>query len=169
MENRISSLKDLFVDQVADLFSAENQLISALPRVANACTNADLREGILEHLEQTRGHAERCKEVFQIIGIPVQAKNCKAMQGLIAETDEMLMQGGSGAVMDAGIIACCQRVEHYEIAGYGCAVEFAKLLDYDDAADLLNKTLDEEADTDKKLNKLATKEINKEALEVATA
>jgi ferritin-like metal-binding protein YciE len=161
--SNLNSLQDLFIDEIKDLYSAEKQLIAALPKMAKGATNEELKNGILEHLEQTKGHVARLEQVFEIIGEKAQPKTCKAMQGLVEEGSEVLEEKGSPAVLDAAIIACAQRVEHYEIAAYGCVKTYAKLLGYDDAEQLLNETLQEEGETDEKLTKLS-KSINKEAL-----
>jgi ferritin-like metal-binding protein YciE len=158
--SNLNSLQDLFIDEIKDLYSAEKQLIAALPKMAKSATNPELKSGILEHLEQTKGHVARLEQVFEIIGEKAQPKTCKAMQGLVEEGSEVLEEKGSSAVLDAAIIACAQRVEHYEIAAYGCVKTYAKLLGYDDAEKLLNETLNEEAETDEKLTKLS-KAINR--------
>jgi ferritin-like metal-binding protein YciE len=137
-------------------------LIKALPKMAKAATAEDLKQGFLDHLELTKGHAERLEQVFEMLGQKPKAKTCKAMEGLIEEGKELLEEDVDPDVLDAGLIAAAQRVEHYEIAGYGCVRTYAELLGEHDAMELLQQTLDEEAATDKKLTKLSER-INVEA------
>ncbi|MDB5293419.1 MAG: hypothetical protein JWL69_4660 [Phycisphaerales bacterium] len=160
---QLHELKDLYVDQLRDLFSAENQIIKALPKMAKAASNEQLAQSFQEHLEQTRGHVDRLKQVFDQLGKKPTGKVCKAMQGLIEEAKETMDESEDPEVMDAGLIASAQRVEHYEIAGYGTVRSFAKLLGDDAAARLLQQTLNEEGETDKKLSRLAETTINVEA------
>jgi ferritin-like metal-binding protein YciE len=159
---KMASLKELFLEELKDLYSAEKQLIKALPKMAKAATAEDLQQGFLDHLEQTKGHAERLERVFELLDEKPRAKKCKAMEGLIEEGKELMAEDAEPEVMDAGLIAAAQRVEHYEIAGYGCVRTYAELLGETDARDLLQQTLNEEADTDKKLTKLAER-INLDA------
>lgn len=160
----INSLRELYVDHLRDLYDAEKQLIKALPKMAKEATSDELRQGIEEHLEQTRGHAERLEQIFEQLGEKPKAKKCKGMQGVIEEGSEILKEDMEEDTKDAAIIAAAQRVEHYEIAGYGTARTYANLLDENEAADLLQQTLDEEKETDQKLTQLA-EEINVEAAE----
>lgn len=160
----INSLRELYVDQLRDLYDAENQLIKALPKMAKEATSDELRQGIEEHLEQTRGHAERLEQIFEQLGEKPKGKKCKGMQGVIEEGSEVLKEDMEEDTKDAAIIAAAQRVEHYEIAGYGTARTYANLLDENEAAELLEETLDEEKETDQKLTELA-EEINLEAAE----
>lgn len=160
----INSLRELYVDHLRDLYDAENQLIKALPKMAKEATSDELRQGIEEHLEQTRGHAERLEQIFEQLGEKPKGKKCKGMQGVIEEGSEILKEDMEEDTKDAAIIAAAQRVEHYEIAGYGTARTYANLLDENEAADLLQQTLDEEKETDQKLTQLA-EEINVEAAE----
>ena len=156
----LESLNDLFVEQLRDLYDAENQLIKALPKMAEGANSDELRQGFEEHLEQTKGHAQRIEQIFEQLGEKVKGKKCKGMEGLIKEGDETLEEDISDEnVQDAAIIAAAQRVEHYEIAGYGTARTFANLLGEDEAASLLEQTLEEEKETDAKLTELA-EEIN---------
>ena len=143
-------------------YSAEKQLIKALPKMAKAATSEDLQQGFLNHLEQTKGHAERLEQVFELLGMKPKAKTCKAMEGLIDEGKELLEEDADPEVLDAGLIAAAQRVEHYEIAGYGRVRTYAELLGEQEAMELLQQTLDEEAETDKKLTQLSER-INVEA------
>jgi len=159
----LDSLHDLYVNELKDLYNAETQLVKALPKMAKAASNPDLKAAIEEHLEVTRGQVERLERVFEGLGVSPKGKKCKAMEGLIEEGKEVMEEDGEDAVIDAALIAAAQRVEHYEIAGYGCARTFAKLLGYDKAAQLLQETLDEEGEADKKLTELAETGINVEA------
>ncbi|MDB5292320.1 MAG: ferritin-like protein [Phycisphaerales bacterium] len=160
---QLHDLQDLYVDQLRDLYSAENQLVKALPKMVKAASNEQLSESFEQHLEQTRGHVDRLKQVFDKLGKKPTGKVCKAMQGLIEEAKETMEEDADPEVLDAGLIAAAQRVEHYEIAGYGTVRSFAKLLGDNAAARLLQQTLDEEGETDKKLSRLAETTINVEA------
>ncbi|HKW19099.1 MAG TPA: ferritin-like domain-containing protein [Terriglobales bacterium] len=151
----IESLNDLFIDHLRDLYDAENQLIKALPKMAEAANSDELREGIEEHLQQTKGHAQRLEEIFESLGEKAKAKKCKGMEGVIKEGSEVLDEDMDADVKDAAIIAAAQRVEHYEIAGYGTARTYASLLGEREAASLLEQTLDEEKETDAKLTELS--------------
>ena len=153
---RFGSLQDVLVDQVADLRSAEQQLIQALPKMASAAHSDELREAFQHHLEETRGHLQRLEDVIPMLGAAVPNETCEAMKGLIAEGEQIVQAQGDPVAKDAALIAVAQRVEHYEIAAYGTARTLAKELDLDDAAELLDQTLDEEANADKLLTKLAT-------------
>lgn len=160
---QMESLQDLLVDQLKDLYNAENQLIKALPKMAKAATNAQLQQAFTTHLEETRGHVDRLEKVFEVLGESAKGKTCKAMKGLIEEGKEMMEEDAEPEVMDAGLIAAAQRIEHYEIAGYGCVRTYAQMLGNDQAAQLLQQTLEEEGLTDKKLTDLAESVINLEA------
>lgn len=164
---QMEDLRDLYVDQLRDLYNAENQLIKALPKMAKAASNERLAQSFLDHLEETRGHAERLKEIFKELGEKPTGKVCKAMEGLIEEGDEARHEDSDPEVMDASLIAAAQRVEHYEMAGYGTVRAFAKLLGETGAAKLLQQTLNEEGACDKKLTKLAESTINLEASKMA--
>ena len=160
-ENR---LKHLYIEELKDLYSAENQLVKALPKMAKASTSKDLNAGFEEHLDQTKEHVARLEKIFKGLGESPKGKQCKGMQGLVEEGSEMIEEDPAPEELDAGLISAAQRVEHYEIAGYGCVCTYAELLGEDDALSLLKKTLEEEKETDKKLTKLA-KRINIEAAE----
>jgi len=160
----INSLRELYVEQLRDLYDAENQLIKALPKMAKSSSSDELRQSIEEHLEQTRGQAERLEQIFEQLGEKPKGKKCKAMQGLIDEGKETLEEDMEEDTKDAAIIAAAQRVEHYEISGYGTARTYANLLGESEAAELLEETLNEEKETDQKLTQLA-EEINVEAAE----
>jgi ferritin-like metal-binding protein YciE len=156
LDMQLNSIQDVYANQLGDLRSAESQLIEALPKMANAASDAGLKQAFAEHLQQTREHRDRLERI--IAGAPTTVPNevCKGMEGLIAEGDEVVNATGDPAAKDAALIAAAQRVEHYEIAAYGTARELARQLDESDAADLLDQTLDEESDADKLLTKLAT-------------
>ncbi|HWA96964.1 MAG TPA: ferritin-like domain-containing protein [Pirellulales bacterium] len=162
IEVEFESLRDLYRKELEDLYSAEQQLLKALPMMAEASSSAALRNAFETHLRETQGHVERLDKVFKASGIRPESHTCKAMQGLIAEGQEWMSQDAKPGVKDAGLIAAAQRVEHYEIAGYGCLRTYAQLLGEDQAVDLLQETLDEEGATDKKLTSLA-KKINVQA------
>lgn len=157
-------LKELYIDELKDLYSAETQLLKALPKMAKAASSDELRRGFEEHLEQTRGHVERLEKVFKTLGESPKGKTCKGMQGLIQEGAEVMDEDFEGSLMDAALIGAAQRVEHYEIAAYGTVCAFAKELGESDQAMLLNETLDEEKETDEKLAELA-EQINTQANE----
>lgn len=153
---KLNSLNDVFVEQVEDLYSAEQQLVEALPKIAGAAQSEKLREALQHHLEQTRGHVRRLEQVFGEIGIQPTAQHCKGMEGLLKEGEEIIAADGDPAAKDAALIAAAQRVEHYEIAAYGTARTLADELGFHDAKDILDETLDEESDADKLLTKIAT-------------
>jgi ferritin-like metal-binding protein YciE len=156
MTMKLDTLEDVFVEQIADLYNAEQQLVAALPKMAGAAHSEELRKAFQEHFEQTQGHVRRLQEVIQHSPKTVPQETCKAMQGLIKEGEEIIQAQGDGAAIDAALIAAAQRVEHYEIAGYGTARTLADQLGYDRAEELLDETLDEEANADKVLTKIAT-------------
>lgn len=154
-----NQLKELYVEELKDIYSAENQLVKALPKMAKAATSEDLRAGFEEHLEQTKEHVARLEKIFKALGESPKGKTCKGMQGLITEGSEMIDEDPEPEMLDAGLISAAQRVEHYEIAAYGCVATYAELLGEDDAAELLRTTENEEKETDEKLTELS-KEIN---------
>ena len=155
------TLKTLYIDELKDLLDSENQLIKAIPKMAEASTSPELRAGFEEHLGQTKNHATRLETILTALGEKPKGKKCKGMQGIVAEGDEILGEGFEGALMDSGIISAAQRVEHYEIAAYGCVRDYAKLLGETNAVQSLEQTLAEEKATDKKLTELA-QTINRE-------
>jgi ferritin-like metal-binding protein YciE len=157
-----NQLKELYVEELRDIYNAENQLIKALPKMAKASTSDELRAGFEEHLEQTKGHAQRLEQIFSALGEKPSGKKCKGMEGLIEEGKEMIEDDLDGEAKDAGLISAAQRVEHYEIAAYGCVRTYAKILGEEEAASLLEQTLEEEKETDQKLTELA-ENINLEA------
>jgi ferritin-like metal-binding protein YciE len=152
----LQSLEDVFQHQLDDLMSAEKQLVEALPKMAQAAFHDELRTAFEEHLAETRGHVDRLQEIFGQLGRTASGETCKAMQGLIAEGEEVIRTDGDRAAKDAALIAAAQRVEHYEIAAYGTARSLADALDHSEAKDLLDQTLDEESNADKLLTKIAT-------------
>jgi ferritin-like metal-binding protein YciE len=159
----LDSLRDLLIDELKDLYSAENQLLKALPKMAKAASHEDLKDAFTEHLEVTRGQVTRLDEIFEELEESPKGKKCKAMEGLVEEGSEVIGEDGEDAVKDAALIASAQRVEHYEMAGYGCVRTFASLLGLDDIAAKLQETLDEEREADKSLTELAESIINVEA------
>jgi ferritin-like metal-binding protein YciE len=158
------SLKKLYLDELKDLFSAENQLLKALPKMAKAASSNELRVGFEMHLEQTKGHVQRLEEIFQFLNESPKGKKCVGMEGLVKEGSEVMEEDFDDAVLDAGLIAAARRVEHYEMAAYGAVWEFAKVLGQTKHASLLEKTLAEEKQTDYKLAELS-KQINAHANE----
>jgi len=159
-------LHDLFEDQIKDLYSAENQILKALPKMAKNATNPQLRTAFERHLEETRGHVTRLEQIAAELNVTPKGKKCKGAEGLIEEGKEV-MEEFEDETLDAGLIGAAQRVEHYEIAGYGTARTHAELLGYKKAARLLQQTLDEEERTDKKLTQIAESVVNVEALQGA--
>ena len=160
---KLESLEALFIEELADLRSAEAQLIKALPKMAKAADSAKLKKAFESHLAETKVHAERVDEIIESLEKRVPAKKCKAMEGLIEEGGEIAKTEGEPAVIDAALIAAAQRVEHYEIAAYGCARTFAELLGLKDAVELLDETLDEEKEADTKLTEIAMGLVNLQA------
>jgi ferritin-like metal-binding protein YciE len=161
---KVNTLQKLYTDELRDLYNAENQLLKALPKMAKAASSEDLKEAFEKHLKQTKGHVERLRQVFEELGERPKGKTCQAMKGLIEEGSEILEKDGDDSVIDAGIIVAAQKVEHYEIAGYGSVRTFAQLLGRDRSAQLLQKTLEEESEANELLNKLAEDIVNPEAL-----
>ncbi|MFH5804826.1 ferritin-like domain-containing protein [Alienimonas sp. DA493] len=156
-------LKDLYVDQLQDLYDAEQRLTKALPKMRDAAHSPQLKQAWEAHLKETEGQVNRLEKCFELIDQSPKAKTCEAMKGLITEGDEMIGAKGDPDVKDAALIAAAQRVEHYEIAGYGCLVHFANRLGQHEAARLLQETLDEEGAADKKLTAIAEGSVNKQA------
>jgi ferritin-like metal-binding protein YciE len=165
---KLNTLEVLLAQEIKDLYSAENQLVKALPKMAKAATSPELQEAFQTHLEETKGHAQRLDEIAKLLEITPKGKVCKAMQGLIEEGSEVIEEDGEDSVKDLALIGAAQKVEHYEIAGYGTARALAEALGLDEVAELLQATLDEEGNTDKLLTGLA-EEIVPAALEGATA
>jgi ferritin-like metal-binding protein YciE len=154
-------LKELYIDELKDLYNAENQILKALPKMAKAATSEELRAGFLEHLEQTKGQVQRLETIFEQLGESPKGKKCKGMEGLIEEGSEAMDQW-DGEVLNAALIGAAQRVEHYEMAGYGTVIAFAEILGESEHVFLLNETLEEEKETDEKLTELAG-DINAQA------
>ena len=161
---KLDTLKTLYTNELRDLYNAEGQLLKALPKMAKAASSDELKDAFEKHLEQTKSHVERLEEVFEDIGEKPKGKTCRAMKGLIEEGSEILQEDGEESVIDAGIIVAAQKVEHYEIAGYGSVRTFAQLLGKDRSAELLQTTLEEESEANELLNKLAEDIVNPEAL-----
>src|ERR1035441_491894 len=159
---KVNRLKHLYLEELKDLYSAENQLVKALPKMAKAASSEELRAGFEGHLDQTKEHVVRLEKIFKALGESPNGKKCKGMEGLIKEGGELIEEDPAPEELDAGLISAAQRVEHYEIAGYGCVSTYAKILGEDQAVSLLRQTLEEEKETDKKLTQLAG-QINIEA------
>ncbi len=158
----LNDLADLFHDELRDILSAERQLLEALPKMAQKASSDDLRQAFEKHLEQTRVQVTRVEQAFADTGKSARAKTCEAMKGLIKEASSMMEEKAAAEVMDAALIACAQKVEHYEIATYGTLCTWAKLLGYSDALELLKQNLNEEEETDEALSALA-ETVNSEA------
>ncbi len=159
----MNTLQTLFEDQLADILYAEKQLVKALPKMARAAGHVELKKAITKHLEQTKEHITRIEEAFASIGKKAKVKKCEAILGLLKEGTEIMEEYAGSPAMDAAIICAGQKVEHYEIATYGCLVTWAKLLGHKEAAALLAKTLNEEETTDKGLTVIAESACNAEA------
>ena len=169
---KIDTLQKLYIEELRDLYSAENQLLKALPKMAKGASSEELADAFKKHLEQTETHVERLEEIFEELDESPKGKTCKAMKGLVEEGSEILEEDGEDSVLDAGIIAAAQKVEHYEIASYGTVRTFAKLLGEKKQEELLQTTLDEESEANELLNGLAEEIVNPEALtegELATS
>jgi ferritin-like metal-binding protein YciE len=156
----IKTMNDLFVHQLQDIYYAEKQLVKALPKMADKATDKQLKEGFLTHLEETRVHVQRLEQVFKMQGLAVKAVDCPAIDGIIKEADETAGEVADKAVLDAALINAAQAAEHYEIVRYGSLIAWARQLGRNDCATILQKTLDEEKTTDKKLTSLAEGKIN---------
>jgi len=157
-----TTLKELYIDELKDIFSAESQLTKALPKMAKAATSEELREGFENHLEQTKGHVERLEQIFEMLREKPTGNKCMGMEGLIKEGAGVIGEDFEDSVMDAALISAAQRVEHYEIAAYGTVCAYADLLGEDEQASILRETLEAEKETDQKLTELA-QDINVEA------
>ena len=162
---KLSSLDDLLVHELQDIYNAEGQILKALPKMAKAATNPELKAAFEEHRVQTEGQVHRLEQVFKLLGQPVKGKKCEGMAGLIEEGKKTMEEDAEPAVMDAALIGTAQKVEHYEIASYGCVCTYAEMLGYDEAHELLGLNLDEEESTDQRLTTLAETVINLEAEE----
>jgi ferritin-like metal-binding protein YciE len=161
---KLNSLQKLYIEELRDLYSAENQILKALSKMAKAASSPQLQAAFNEHVKQTEGHVDRLETIFKKLDKSPKGKTCKAMEGLVEEGSEMMSEKGDPIVIDAGLIAAAQRVEHYEIAGYGTVRTYARLLGETEAERLLQRTLDEEGETDKKLTALAESTINLQAV-----
>lgn len=161
---KIDTLEKLFVHELKDVYNAEKQIEKALPKMAKAAHNEELRSAFEEHLQQTRDQIKRLEKVFDIMNMNPRSEHCAGMEGIVEECKDLLDQDVEPDVLDAGLIACAQKVEHYEIASYGTIREYAQELGHDDAAKLLGETLSEEEETDRKLTKLATSAVNQKAI-----
>jgi ferritin-like metal-binding protein YciE len=157
---QLETLKDLYIHELKDLYSAEQQLVKALPKMAKAARNKELAAGFQEHLEQTKGHAQRLEQILSSHKQTSRGPKCKGMEGIVAEGAELIEEEADEEVKDAGLISAAQRVEHYEMAGYGTARTYADLLNDKEGANLLQMTLEEEKATDQKLTKLAKSAVN---------
>lgn len=162
--NGRESLQKLYTETLQDLWSAEEQILEALPKMTEHSKHAELKRGFQQHYQQTEQQVQRLERIFEDLGEKPGGKTCKGMQGLLEEGNEVMKEFRDSDVLDAALIAAAQRVEHYEIAGYGCARTYAHLLGLHEHADLLQRTLDEEGDTDHKLTNLAETVVNVDAL-----
>lgn len=163
MASKMTTLEDLYTDMLKDLYSAEKQLVKALPKMAKAAQSSDLQRAFQEHLRQTEGHVERIERIFSELGGSPRGKKCMGMEGLVEEGSEVMSQKADPDVMDAGLIAAAQKVEHYEIGSYGTVRTWAERLGYNNAAKLLQQTLDEESAANEKLTQIAESHVNMEA------
>jgi ferritin-like metal-binding protein YciE len=160
---KLGSLQDLLVSELRDLYSAETQIVKALPKMVKAAISPDLKAGFEEHLQQTRGHVERLERIFKDLKVSARGKTCKGMEGILEEGAEMIAEKAEAPIEDAGLIAAAQKVEHYEMAGYGTVRTWARQLGHDQIANLLQQTLEEEERTDQKLTRLAENSISLQA------
>lgn len=165
----LDSMEQLFLDELKDVYNAEKQLVRALPRMAKAANDPKLSQAFTKHLRETEGHVQRLERIFKALGQTPRGKKCKGMEGLIEEGKEILEEDGLPEVIDSALISAAQRVEHYEIAAYGCLRTYAQLLDMADAARLLQQTLAEEEATDEALSALGEGGINQAAVAAGVA
>ena len=159
----LSTLHDLFVHTLGDIYYAENQILKALPKMAQQASSEELKEAFQQHLEETRGQVQRLEQVFKMVKAPAKGERCDAIEGIIKEADGLAAEIDDADVRDAGMLAAAQAVEHYEISRYGTLIAWAQQLDLDDAADLLEETLEEEKNADRLLTEIAEGEVNEEA------
>lgn len=164
---KLDSLKQLYIEELRDLYSAENQIIKALPKMSKAASGPELAEAFKTHLEETKGQVARLEKIFEQLQQKPKGKTCRGIEGLIKEGEELVKEKAEPEVLDAGLISAAQRVEHYEIAGYGRVRTYARLLGETEAERLLDETIQEEGAADKKLTKLAEQMINEQTLEPA--
>jgi ferritin-like metal-binding protein YciE len=160
----MNTLQDLFEDELRDVYDAEKQIIKALPKLIKSASDESLKEALAAHLDETRTHVERLEQVFDALELKPRGKHCAGIAGILEEGSDLIGEDGADAVLDAGIIAGCQRVEHYEITAYGTLMAWAKLLGYKDALSLLKQNEQEEKAADMKLSKIAESSVNQEAL-----
>jgi ferritin-like metal-binding protein YciE len=160
---KMTTLQDLFLEELRDVYDAENQLIKALSKMARAASSDELRKALEDHLEQTRGHAERLEQIFQQLGQKAKSKKCAAMDGLLEESKKLMEMESEDAVLDAALIGAAQKIEHYEMATYGTLRTWANILGHEDAAELLQQNLDEEGETDNLLTDIAEEMVNLQA------
>jgi ferritin-like metal-binding protein YciE len=164
---RLESLHELFLNELHDVYDAENQLIKALPKMADLANSPELKAGIQAHLQQTRNQARRLEQILEDLGEKVKGKKCLGIRGIIEEGEDLANHNGDPAALDAGIIASAQKVEHYEIAAYGTLCAWARIMGHDRELELLEQTLEEEKETDEKLTELAERMINVDAVRAA--
>ena len=162
--DKLEGLQDLYVEELRDLYSAENQIVEALPKMVDAATRSELKQAFQLHLDQTKNQVKRLEQIFGMLDKDASGKTCNGMKGILQEGTEMIKAKADDATRDAGLITAAQRVEHYEMAGYGAVRNWANLLGRGDDADLLQQTLDEEGETDHKLTRLAETIINRAAV-----
>jgi ferritin-like metal-binding protein YciE len=167
MATKLNSLNDLLIHELQDIYDAEHQIVKALPKMAQAASNPQLQQAFELHLRQTEGHIQRLDQVFQILGVPAKGRKCEGMAGVIAEGQKTIAEKAAPEVLDAALIAAAQKVEHYEIAAYGCVATYAEMLGQGQAHDLLGQNLSEEEQTDQKLTQLAEQVINPQAQQAA--
>lgn len=160
---QLETLRDLYVEELKDLYSAENQIIKALPKMIKAASHDELKQAFTKHLKETEIHAQRIEQVCDELDVSPKGKKCVGMEGLLKEGSELIKEKPEPDVLDAGLIAAAQHVEHYEMAGYGCVRTYARQLGYESQAELLQATLDEEGTTDKLLTEIAESSVNIEA------
>ena len=160
---KFASLDDLLVHELQDIYHAEGQILKALPKMVKAATHPELKRAFEDHRRQTEGHVRRLEQAFKLLGVPARGKKCEGMAGLLEEGKKMMEEDAEPPVMDAALISAAQKVEHYEIASYGCVCTYAEMLGYDQVHDLLGQNLDEEETTDQNLTSLAESVINQEA------
>jgi ferritin-like metal-binding protein YciE len=164
---KMESLQDLYISELSDLYSAERQIVKALPKMIDKTESAELRQALEDHLEETKGHVERLEQVFEMHGEGPKRQKCKGMEGVLAEGAEMVGRDAAPAVRDAAIVSAAQRVEHYEMAAYGTVRTYAEQLGHSRAAAVLQETLEEEKAADEKLTAIATRRVNVEAAQTA--
>lgn len=160
---KLETLRDLYVEELRDLYDAENQLLKALPKLAKAASSSELQAAFEDHAQLTEDHIDRLEQIFNQLGAKGKGKKCEGMKGLVSEGKEMIDQDAAPEVLDAGLIVAAQKSEHYEIAGYGSARTFAQTLGLEEQSDLLQQTLDEEEEMDERLSELAEQIINPDA------